>query len=818
MSGWALVYDGYDAAQEGLRESLCTLGNGYFATRGAAPEAAADGVHYPGTYIAGCYDRVPTEVDGRVLEHEDLVNAPNWLPLTFRPVGAEWFSLDAVEILSYRQELDLKRGILVRHVRVRDGQGRRTRVTSRRLVHMAEPHLAALETTVTAENWSGQVEVRSALDGRVANRGVERYRHLNSQHLAPVEARDLGGGTVLLKVQTVQSQIQIAQAARTRVLEEGVARACDRRTATAEQFVAEDLVFELAAPRPVTIEKIVALYTSRDRAISEAGLAAVEAVADAGDFGALLSSHAAAWDHLWRSFDIGIDVAASGLRSTAGDAGVILRLHLFHLLQTASPNSTDLDVSVGARGLHGEGYRGHIFWDELFVFPVLNFRMPDITRSLLMYRYRRLDAARRAARAAGHRGAMYPWQSGSAGREETPKVYFNSRSTRWIPDHSYLQRHVGAAIVYNVWQYYQVTGDVKFLAEAGAEMVLEIARFLASLAAHNADLDRYEIRGVMGPDEYHTGYPEADRPGLDNNAYTNLMAVWALCRALETLQLLPHDRRGELCERLALGDDEIARWDTISRRMRLVFLDGGILAQFEGYDRLSEFDWDRYRARYGDIHRLDFILEAEGDTPNRYQLSKQCDVLMLFYLFSTEELGALFARLGYPFEGEVIPRTIDYYRRRSAHGSTLCRVTQAWVLARSDRVRSWDTFIEALGSDVADIQGGTTREGIHLGAMAGTVDLLQRCYTGLELRGDVLWVNPRLPEGLRRLRLLVRYRGHTLELAIDHQALEVNAARCPMPSMRIGVRDTVHELAAGERREFALAPADTTAAPREATP
>jgi alpha,alpha-trehalase len=802
MSGWTLVYEGYDTLHEGVRESLCTLGNGYVATRGAAPEAAADGVHYPGTYIAGCYDRLPTEIDGRVLEHEDLVNAPNWLPLTFRPVDAEWFSLDAVAILSYRQELDLERGLLVRDVRVRDKQGRRTRVTSRRLVHMAEPHLAAIETTITAENWSGAVEVRSALDGQVENRGVERYRHLSSQHLTPVGTRVLGDGMILLEVRTVQSQIQIVETGRTRVLEEGRMRACERRHLATERFVAEDLSLGLRAQRPVTIEKIVGLYTSRDRAISEAGLAAVEAVADAGNFDALLRSHTTAWDHLWRSFEI--DVDASVREPTGEDVRAILRLHTFHLLQTVSPNSTDLDVSVGARGLHGEGYRGHIFWDELFVFPVLNFRRPDIARSLLMYRYRRLDAARRAARSAGHRGAMYPWQSGSDGREETPEVYFNSRSRRWIPDHSYLQRHIGAAVVYNAWQYYQVTGDVKFMTEAGAEMVLEIARFLASLATHNAGLDRFEIRGIMGPDEYHTGSPDADRPGLDNNAYTNLMAAWVLWRALEVLELLPHDRRAELCEGLALGDDEIARWDAISRRMRLVFLDGGILAQFEGYDRLEEFDWERYRARYGDIHRLDFILEAEGSTPNRYKLSKQADVLMLFYLFSAEELGALFERLGYTFEPASIPRTIAYYHARTAHGSTLCRVTMAWVLARSERAGSWRLFHEALVSDVADIQGGTTREGIHLGAMAGTIDLVTRCYTALELRGDVLWVNPRLPEGLRRLRLLVRYRGHTLELTVGPGTLEVNATRCAVPSMRIGVCDEVHELAAGERRTFAL--------------
>jgi alpha,alpha-trehalase len=802
MIGWELAYDGYDPAQEGVRETLCALGNGYLATRGAAPESSADGVHYPGTYIAGCYDRLTTEVGELVLESEDLVNAPNWLPLTFRAPGGAWFGTEPAELLSYRQALDLRRGVLTRDLRVRDRQGRTTRVTSRRIVHMGDPHVAALELTLTAEDWSGRVEVRSALDGRVANRGVERYRLLNGQHLAPVEARAVGDEVVFLQVRTVQSGIEIALAARTRVLEDRRPWPCERRTSIGDGVAAHELALDLEPARPITIEKVVSIYTSRDRAISEPGLAAREQLIDAPGFEGLLESHALAWEHLWRSFDLQIELEDG--EPARIETGAILRLHVFHLLQSASRHTTDLDAGVGARGLHGEAYKGHVFWDELFVFPFLNLRMPDITRGLLQYRFRRLDAARQAARTAGYRGAMYPWQSGSDGREETPSAYWNPRSGRWIADHTHLQRHVNAAIVYNVWQYYQVTGDVRFFDGAGAEMVLEIARFLASLASYNPRLDRFEIRGVMGPDEYHAGYPWTDQPGLDNNAYTNLMAVWVLCRALDVLAILPRDRRRELCERLALDPEEIAAWDTISRKMRLVFLDGGVLAQFEGYDRLTELDWDGYRARYGNIQRLDLILEAEGDTPDRYKLSKQADVLMLFFLFSAEELRMLFERLGYPFDGAVIPKTIAYYLRRTSEGSTLSRVAHAWVLARSDRPRSWEMFREALASDVADIQGGTTREGIHLGAMAGTVDLLQRCYTGLELREDVLWMNPRLPEGVRRLELLVRYRVHTLELAITRDRLEVSAARCEMPSMRIGLRGEIHELRAGERRTFAL--------------
>src|SRR5690606_305431 len=214
-------------------------------------------------------------------------------------------------------------------------------------------------------------------------------------------------------------------------------------------------------------------------------------------------AHTLAWKHLWRRFDIHLRPAGE-LRL---NVPMLLRLNMFHLLQAASLNSIGLDIGVPARGWTGEAYEGHIFWDELFIFPTLNLRTPEITRSLLMYRYRRLDEARAAARAAGYRGAMFPWQSGSDGQEQTQELNFNERSQRWIPDNSYLQRHVGAAVAYNVWQYYQVTADVEFLYFYGAELILDIARFWSSIATFNPTRERYEIHGVMGPDEYHERYP-----------------------------------------------------------------------------------------------------------------------------------------------------------------------------------------------------------------------------------------------------------------------------------------------------------------------
>jgi len=373
-----------------------------------------------------------------------------------------------------------------------------------------------------------------------------------------------------------------------------------------------------------------------------------------------------------------------------------------------------------------------------------------------------------------------------------------------VPDNSYLQRHVGSAIAYNVWQYLQATHDIEFMQFYGAEMILDIACFWSSIATYNQERKRYEINGVMGPDEFHDGYPGLSMPGINNNSYTNIMAVWVLCRALDVLDLLPDIDRTELMARLGLSKEEVSRWNDISRKMYIPFHDDGIISQFEGYEKLEDLDWERYHARYGNIQRLELILDGENDTANRYKLSKQADVLMLFYLFSAEELSALFTRLGYPFEYDAIPRNIAYYDCRSSHGSTLSRVVHAWVLARSDRTRSTRYFAEALQSDVGDIQQGTTAEGVHLGAMAGTVDLVQRVLTGIEITGNVLRFNPRLPQDVARFDMRIRYRGHSLDLRLTPDLLSVRGRNRHVAPIQLGIKNKVYEFNGGSTRVFEL--------------
>ncbi|MDT7839949.1 glycoside hydrolase family 65 protein [Streptomyces justiciae] len=787
MTGWTWQYEGYAPADERLRESLCTLGNGYFATRGALPECAADDVHYPGTYVAGCYNRLTSEVAGRSVENEDMVNVPNWLPLRFRLPGGTWLTPDTTPVLGHRLTLRPDSGMLERRTRYDLGGERVVTVRQQRIVHMADPHLAVLRTEFTTEGFAGALEVEAALDGGVANAGVPRYRDLDGRHLTHVHTGTADAGTVWLRCRTRTSDIRIGMASRL---------TADAPVTVRHElpYAVQQVTLDLAPGRTVTVDKTVALHTSRDPAISDPLYAAVDRVGRAPGFDELLESHLTAWDQLWRR--AALDVA--------GESGRILRLHLFHVLQTLSPHTADLDVGVPARGLHGEAYRGHVFWDELFVLPYLNLHFPEVSRALLRYRHRRLEQACTAARQAGRRGAMYPWQSGSDGREETQQLHLNPRSGRWLPDHSRLQHHVGSAVAYNVWQYCEASGDMEFLHTKGAEMLLQIARFWADSAVYDGRLGRHRIKGVVGPDEYHEAYPDASTPGLDDNAYTNVTAAWVLTRALELLRTLPEPRRRELVERTGLDGGELELWEDVSRTLHVPFHDG-VISQFEGYGDLAELAWDDYRRRYGDIRRLDRILEAEGDSVNRYQASKQADVLMLGYLFSPSELRGLFDRLGLRLDDETWRRTVDHYLRRTSHGSTLSGLVHGWVLARARRAEAWKYCQEALQGDIADVQGGTTGEGIHLGAMAGTLDLVQRGLTGLETRGGALWLDPvPLPE-LSSYGFDLRYQGHWgVRLHLERGRLEITVPSSDATPIDVRLPDRAVSLAPGETGRLVL--------------
>ncbi len=766
---WSISHYGYDTQKEKSREALLTVGNGYFGTRGALEETDANPNNYPGTYMAGLFNRLKSPVGDRMIENEDFVNAPNWLPITFKIAEGEWFDPNTDEVVELERSLDFRSGVLNKKMIVSDKDGRETLIESRRFASMANPHHAAIDYSLTPLNYNGYIRVKSRLYVPEKNEGVERYKQLNQKHLTPVKQGAKNGLSYVL-AKTTQSGIDIAVAAKLEVFYEAKPLATNYRIKEDDGWVNTYLKASVKEGETLRIEKLVSICNSLSTETPKPLDFALEDVKKLKSFGIMHAASIRAWELLWDKADVRI----------TGDriAQKLLRMHIYHSLVTTSPHNKNIDFGIPARGLHGEAYRGHIFWDELYILPFYCLHFPEIAKSVLMYRYRRLDKAREYAKEHGYQGAMFPWQSGSNGREETQVVHLNPISGEWGDDYSSLQRHISIAVAYNVWNYYNITHDIDFISNYGAELFLDICRFWASKTKLNQETDKYEIDNVMGPDEFHEKFPGSDSGGVKNNAYTNIMVVWLFNRAFDLMQRMNQDKKQKVLEKIGLKEDELQKWHKEIKRMSLSISDEGIIEQFDGYFNLKELDWDAYREKYDNIHRMDRILKAEGKSPDEYKVSKQADTLMTFYNIDEEKVTGIINELGYELPNDYLKRNFDYYLKRCSHGSTLSRVVHAYIASFLGRNElSWQFYFEALKSDYVDIQGGTTAEGIHMGVMTGTVLMAITAFAGLNFHGDKLTLSPNLPKHWKDISFGCTFRGVEYSFTISKDKISITGGK-----------------------------------------
>lgn len=760
---WILEYNNYIPGKEKSREALLSIGNGYFGTRGAMEEISAGKTNYPGTYIAGLYNRLITEISGKDIENEDFVAAPNWLKISFKIDDNDWFNPNECKIESIKRRLDFKTGELTREMIVIDNENHHTLISSKRIASMAKPHQAAIVYNITPLNYSGRITICSQLDGAIVNEGVERYNALNNKHLEPVEQGSLNNTTWIV-TQTSQSKILIAEASKI-IADNGFNIATTTEDSIAYTYFDKNI----KKGESSTIEKLVAIYDSNN---CEGNILS-QALSDLDSehsYDNIFSESAKAWKKIWSKVDIHID----------GDriAQKMLRLHIYHLLVSASPHNHSIDASITARGLHGEAYRGHIFWDELFILPFYDIHFPETAKSMLMYRYLRLDKAREYANEYGYKGAMFPWQSGSDGREETQVIHLNPVSGEWGDDYSSLQRHVSLSIAYNIWQYFNITQDIDFLKNYGAEMFLEICRFWDSKTVKNTETGRYSIDNVMGPDEFHESYPDANEGGLRDNAYTNIMVSWMFNTAKKIIEAASENGKVTAVDKISLADEELIRWENISSNLNIVIDKEGIISQYDGYFDLKELDWEYYNNKYADIHRMDRILKAEGKSADDYKVAKQADTLMTFYNLDEEEVNSILKRLNYDMPEGYLDKNLNYYLKRTSHGSTLSRIVHSQLANIIDNKElGWKLYMDALTSDYNDIQGGTTSEGIHAGVMAGTVMLAISTFAGVDLRGDILKINPELPEHWNTIGFNISFKKTDYIFLLSNNEIQITATQ-----------------------------------------
>ncbi len=810
-ASWRLSYYGFNSKEERLREALTTTGNGYLGSRGAYPGSPADdNVHYPGTYLAGLFNTLGTQVGDHTVYNNDFVNCPNWLRMDVRIGGGDQSATESAPlrpqthpVVNWSHWLNLKSAATYHDTTLRDSEGRETRIESCRFVSMAQAHIAALRYTVTPLNYSGEVSVESLLDGNINNYGVERYRKLESTHLeeADTSASDTG---IRLASRTNHSAVTITMEAHHRVGGDGAAHGtaeAGRAVTHHDSAIGERFTFSATEGASFTIDKIVWIATDRDWSIEHDNMPKLSSL----DFDSLFREHAERWEELWNRADMRIRGDRFAQRAA--------RLHIYHLLTTASPDHYPrMDIGLPARGVHGEAYRGHIFWDELFVAPFFNRNYPEVTRAHLMYRYRRLDAARKIARDEGFAGALYPWQSADTGERESQQLHYNPVSGDWDPDLSKLQRHISIAIAHNIWEYHYSSGDHEFMDEYGMEMLLEIARFWASIAKYEESDDRYHIDHVMGPDEFHEKYPDApmtlEAGGFRDSAYNNVMVAWLLDRVATEFDHMQEEPRRRMVEHIGFEETELDHWKEIVSKLAVVMDQDGVISQFDGYRDLKEIDWERYREKYGDIRRMDRILKAEGDSPDNYQVSKQADVLMMWYLLTPQEVAEVLGKMGHavgdPYA--LLERNYEFYLVRTSHGSTLSYVVHASLIGYlEDREKEdWRWFMESLKSDVYDTQGGTTLEGIHCGVMAAGLSIIVDDFTGIQIEPNTLYVRPHLPEHWDEVSFIVQFRDAAFTITASHERASVSCTgTCPQP-VEVHLDETVRQLEPGKKVEASV--------------
>ena len=442
-------------------------------------------------------------------------------------------------------------------------------------------------------------------------------------------------------------------------------------------------------------------------------------------FERLLAEHREAWARRWETADVVVE----------GDPGLqqALRLTLFHLMASVGDHG---EAAVGARGLSGPAYRGHVFWDsDVFVLPFLAATHPPAARAMLEYRIRRLPAAIEAARRLGRMGARFPWESAADGWDVTPRSAFDQAGRLVRIRTGELEEHIVADVAWATACYLDWTGDGDFEDGPGRDLLVQTARYWASRIRLDRE-GRGHIYGVIGPDEYHEP--------VDDNAFTNVMARWNLRRAAE----------------LAVSDEEKDRWLRLSDAL----VDGydedtGLYEQFAGFFRLEPLVIAELAPRRP--ISADLLLGAER--VDAAQVLKQADVLMLHHLVPNEVAP-----------GSLEPN-LEYYEPRTAHGSSLSPAIHAALFARAGRLTEAVEALQMAARIDLDDLTGTSAGGVHLATMGGLWQALAFGFAGVRPSGDVLRVDPRLPGEWQALELRLRFRGSRVIVRIEPERVIVDA-------------------------------------------
>jgi kojibiose phosphorylase len=731
-TGWEIIETVFQPDQLVTTGSNFMIGNGYLGYRGTFAEWEAD--RYVACIVSDTYDMA----DG---ERRELCNVPNGL-FTQLFIDGEMVSAFEGETLAYQRSLNLRYGRYVRSQAWRGSRGQRVDIEVEKFASYDNLHLIVMRYSLRSEQ-DADVTLLTGIDGRVWNLSGEHF-----ESYEPFTQGDLIG----METVTGEFGIQID------VVEGLTIRG---PSPTGHSFVLEprrtlrEMTFELDADGAVTVEKVVAIYTSND--VPDPRQQAAAHARDALEAGheTLWGDHRSRWDEIWARSDIEID----------GDleAQTITR---FNIYQNVIATPAHARLPIGARGLSCQVYQGAAFWDqEIFNLPMLLFTHPDMARGILRYRHDTLDGARAKAKRLGYDGAFYAWTSGKTGEELFPDYFFEDVLTgRKIRNHfNDWQIHISPDIVYAIWLCYVATGDWDYVVDYGAEIAFEVARFLFSHVYFKKDRKRYEFIRLLGPDEYHEN--------VDNNAFTNYQAHFALEKAVTFFERMREDAPGELealLHRLDLGEEDVENWRDMRDLLYLPQPDAetGLIEQFDGYFRLEDIRPDELRERL--IHPEEYWGWPNGIAVET-QVLKQADVLQLFALQDA-------------FPVDVMRANYDYYEPRTEHGSSLSPSVHALVASKVGYAeRAYDYFMNAVTIDLYNastkvMSGGTFLGGIHTAACGAVWQMIVQGFAGFSIDEDGIGFAPALPARWDGLSFRLVVRGNLLTVRLTEEEIAVESA------------------------------------------
>jgi len=741
---WLIREDGWVRSLQPIRETQLALGNGFLGSRAVLEEMPYDAT--PGTYIAGLYDRIGSQVT-------ELVNLPN--PFNFKMMlKGEKLGVITMDVLNHARVLDLRQGILTRHTVFMDSKKKRYDYQSLRFVSSHNKNIGVMQVILTPLDDNAKVSIETGIDTSVYNAGTVtegRKKHFRVKELGQFDNE----GYIIVQTFSKQNFVIIRSGFYYETL--------------GKKTLAEDNVFELGLKKgqTITFTKIFYIDTvskgddlEKMKKSSEKGFRKSLSLS----FNKLLKRHTKAFRALSDMGEISIWGDPESEKNT--------RFNIYHMLICAREDGGL--SSIGARGLSGEGYHGHIFWDaEIFILPFYLYTMPEVARNMLMYRYNRLDAARAIARKHGYKGAMFPWESAGTGVDETPG-WAKDLDGKIIRIHTgSLEHHITADIAYSVHHYYNVTRDEKFMRNYGYEIVFECARFWISRIKYNRKSRKYEIKNVIGPDEFHDN--------VDNNAYTNMMAKWNLLLAHKMYhKLRKHDPKilKSLTQRLGVTAHEAVMWKNIAARIVFKIGKDQIIEQFKGYFKLK-----RIRINKWDEDYIPII--SKKLTPRGFyktQFVKQADVLMLLHLLSDV------------FSRETKKRNYDFYVERTLHKSSLSLPIYSLMAAEAgDMNRAFRYFDASLRTDISNIHNNVS-EGIHTACIGATWQTFINGFAGVRVEKGMLSIAPNLPKTWRKALFSLHWRSNLIKFEVNNDKVKIQLIPEKKGSTKIKVFGTLHEI------------------------